>query len=174
MDGKTEFLIQFDPAKMRHFDHGYAVTSHVSQGLTEDRVLAKIDTNGSRSLINGRLTYFALSRGALDARNYTNDAAALGTRLPTDVSKTSAVDFHKSLHPASQKNAVAPNSAPQKNTTVQVREYADPNHRIAAVALAYAEHPSNSVVIAKDPAERRELNQLIRAGLQATGNRCTG
>ncbi len=59
--------------------------------------------------------------------------------------------------------------APQKNTVVQVREYADPNHRIAAVALAYAEHPSNTVVIAQDPAERRELNQLIRADLQASG-----
>ncbi len=75
-----------------------------------------------------------------------------------NISKTSAVDFRKS-----------PDPAPQKNTVVQVREYADPNHRIAAVALAYAEHPSNSVVIAKDPAERRELNQLIRADLQASG-----
>ena len=169
MDGKTERTIQFDAAKMRHFDHGYAVTSHVSQGLTQDRVLANIDTNGPRSLINSRLTYVALSRGALDARIYTNDAVALGARLATDVSKTSAVDFHKFPLPAPQKTAGAPNSAPQKGTTVQVREYADPNHRIAAVALAYAQQPSNTVVIAKDPAERRELNQLIRADLQAAG-----
>ncbi|WP_263385970.1 VirB4 family type IV secretion/conjugal transfer ATPase [Granulicella arctica] len=158
MDGRKERTDQFDPAKMRHFDHGYAVTSHVSQGLTEGRVIANIDTDSARSLINTRLAYVAVSRAEHDARIYTNDADGLGARLATDISKTSAVDFRKS-----------PDPAPQKNTVVQVREYADPNHRIAAVALAYAEHPSNSVVIAKDPAERRELNELIRADLQASG-----
>ena len=158
MDGKKERTVQFDPVKMRHFDHGYAVTSHVSQGLTEGRVIANIDTDSARSLINTRLAYVAVSRAEHDARIYTNDADGLGARLATNISKTSAVDFRKS-----------PDPAPQKNTVVQVREYADPNHRIAAVALAYAEHPSNSVVIAKDPAERRELNQLIRADLQASG-----
>ncbi len=158
MDGQTERSIQFNPATMRHFDHGYAVTSHVSQGLTEGRVIANIDTESSRVLINTRLAYVAISRAEQDARIYTNDAETLGVRLATQVSKTAALDFRKS-----------PNPAPQKQAIAQVREYADPNHRIAAVALAYAEHPSNSVVIAKDPAERRELNQLIRADLQASG-----
>ncbi len=169
MDGKTERTIQFDPAKMRHFDHGYAVTSHVSQGLTEGRVIANIDTESARSLINTRLAYVAVSRAEHDARIYTNDAEGLGARLATNISKTSAVSFRQSPDPASQKNTVPHESGPQKNTGVQVREYADPNHRVAAVALAYAEHPSNTVVIAKDPAERRELNQLIRADLQAAG-----
>ena len=159
MDGKTERIVQFDPAKMRHFDHGYAVTSHVSQGLTEGRVIANIDTDSGRSLINTRLAYVAVSRAEHDARIYTNDADGLGARLATNVSKTSAVDFRPS--------SSAP--APQKNSVVQVQQFADPNHRIAALALAYAEHPSSSVVIAKDPAERRELNQLIRTYLQASG-----
>ena len=158
MEGKNERMIQFNPAKMRHFDHGYAVTSHVSQGLTEDRVLANIDTNTPRVLINTRLSYVALSRGALDARIYTNDAEGLGERLASEISKTAAVDFRNT-----------PGPAPQKNTVAQVHQYANSNHRIAAVARAYAEHPSNTVVIAKDPAERRELNQLIRADLQASG-----
>ena len=159
MDGKTERIVQFDPARMRHFDHGYAVTSHVSQGLTEGRVIANIDTDSARSLINTRLAYVAVSRAEHDARIYTNDADGLGARLATDVSKTAAVDFRHS----------SPDSAPQKNTVVQMREYADPGHRMAAVALAYAEDPSSSVVIAKDPAERHELNRLIRADLQASG-----
>jgi hypothetical protein len=29
---------------MRNFDHGYALTSHSSQGFTEIRVIANIDT----------------------------------------------------------------------------------------------------------------------------------
>ena len=36
--------ISFHANEMRHFDHGYAVTSHSSQGLTAERVLVNIDT----------------------------------------------------------------------------------------------------------------------------------
>ena len=158
MDGKTERTIHFDPAEMRHFDHGYAVTSHVSQGLTENRVLANIDTDAPRALINSRLSYVALSRGALDARIYTNDSEELGARLATDVSKTSAVDFRRPTQATSPENNKA-----------KMQEYADPNQRIAAVVNAYGERPANTVVIAPDPAERQQLNQLIRADLQAKG-----
>jgi hypothetical protein len=35
--------VSFDTQRMRHFDHGYAVTSHSSQGLTAERVLVNID-----------------------------------------------------------------------------------------------------------------------------------
>ena len=158
MDGKVERIVQFDPAKMRHFDHGYAVTSHVSQGLTEGRVIANIDTDSARSLINTRLAYVSVSRAEYDVRIYTNDAEELGARLATDVSKTSAIDFRRS-----------PQSESPAKSSARVYEYADPNHRLAAVALAYAETPSNTVVIAKDQAERRDLNHLIRADLQASG-----
>ncbi len=61
LDGKDERTISFDPAKMRGSDHGYAVTSHSSQGLTAGRVIANIDTDSSRNLINTRLAYVALS-----------------------------------------------------------------------------------------------------------------
>jgi conjugative relaxase-like TrwC/TraI family protein len=158
MDGKDERTIRFDPARMPHFDHGYAVTSHVSQGLTESRVIANIDTDSSRSLINTRLAYVAISRAADDARIYTNDAETLGVRLARDVSKTSAVDFRR-----------APELASREKNEAHVYEYADSNHRLAAVAGAYAERPANTVVIAPDRAERQELNQLIRADLQARG-----
>ena len=117
LDGKTERTVQFDPVKMRHLDHGYAVTSHVSQSLTEGRVIANIDTDLSRYLINTRLAYVAVSRAEHDARIYTNDAEGLGARLATDISKTSAVDFRKS-----------PDPAPHKNTVAQVREYAWSQH----------------------------------------------
>src|SRR6185369_5868610 len=36
--------ITFDPQRFRHVDHGYAVTSHSSQGLTVDRMLLNADT----------------------------------------------------------------------------------------------------------------------------------
>ena len=36
--------VEFDAQQHRHFDHGYAVTSHSSQGLTAERVLVNADT----------------------------------------------------------------------------------------------------------------------------------
>ena len=39
MDGSKGKIVRFDADQMRHFDHGYAVTSHSSQGLTSERVL---------------------------------------------------------------------------------------------------------------------------------------
>ena len=74
MDGKGERSVTFDPAKLRQFDHGYAVTSRSSQGLTQDRVLANFDTGTARLLVNTRLAYVAVSRASQDAHIYTNDA----------------------------------------------------------------------------------------------------
>jgi ATP-dependent exoDNAse (exonuclease V) alpha subunit len=91
MDGKEERSVTFDPREFRQFDHGYAVTSHSSQGLTAGRVLAHIDTDSSRGLVNDRLAYVAISRASDDARVYTNDAESLGQRLATDVTKTAGL-----------------------------------------------------------------------------------
>src|ERR1700733_2968039 len=93
LDGKAERTVTFDTAEFRQFDHGFSVTSHSSQGLTAGRVIANIDTESSRSLINTRLAYVAISRASEDARIYTNNAETLGERLATDISKTAAVDF---------------------------------------------------------------------------------
>ena len=90
MDGKAARVVQFDPGTFRQFDHGYAVTSHSSQGLTASRVLVNIDTESSSNLINDRLAYVAISRASYDARIFTNEAGTLGERLASNVSKTTA------------------------------------------------------------------------------------
>jgi ATP-dependent exoDNAse (exonuclease V) alpha subunit len=95
MDGAKERTLTFDAAQMRHFDHGYAVTSHSSQGLTADRVLVNMDTKVHPELINTRFAYVSVSRASEDVRIYTNDIAILSERLSTDVTKTSAVDLQK-------------------------------------------------------------------------------
>jgi ATP-dependent exoDNAse (exonuclease V) alpha subunit len=91
MDGKSAREVTFDTAEFRQFDHGYAVTSHSSQGLTAGRVLAHIDTDSSQSLINNRLAYVAISRASDDAHVYTNNAETLGERLASDITKTAAL-----------------------------------------------------------------------------------
>jgi conjugative relaxase-like TrwC/TraI family protein len=91
MDSGKE--VSFDPKEMRHFDHGYAVTSHSSQGLTSQRVLVNMDTGVHPELINARFAYVSVSRASHDAQVFTNDASNLAERLSTDVSKASALDF---------------------------------------------------------------------------------
>jgi conjugative relaxase-like TrwC/TraI family protein len=83
--------VDFDPAEHRHFDHGYAVTSHSSQGLTAQRVLVNADTGVHPDLINSRFGYVAVSRASHEATVFTDDFAKLAPQLGADVSKTSAL-----------------------------------------------------------------------------------
>jgi len=99
MDGAKDRIVCFDSDQMRHFDHGYAVTSHSSQGLTSERVLVNMDTEVHPELINNRFAYVSVSRASHDAQIYTNDAAALAESLSRDVSKASALDFSKGKNP---------------------------------------------------------------------------
>lgn len=92
--GKT---LTFDPQTVRHFDHGYAVTSHSSQGLTADRVLVNVDHAAHPDLINSRFAYVSLSRASLDARIFTDDVSAIASRLSHEVGKTSAIDFSQTV-----------------------------------------------------------------------------
>ena len=106
MDGKNKRTITFDTTNVHQFDHGYAVTSHSSQGLTAGRVIAHFDTEGPRSLINSRLAYVAISRASEDARIYTNDVERLGRRLATDISKTAAIDLSSQSSQSDTQRAV--------------------------------------------------------------------
>jgi conjugative relaxase-like TrwC/TraI family protein len=96
MDGGKDRAVTFDPAEMRHFDHGYAVTSHSSQGLTSERVLVNMDTNVHPELINARFAYVSVSRASHDAQIFTNNLAQLAPQLSTDISKTSAIKIGQS------------------------------------------------------------------------------
>jgi ATP-dependent exoDNAse (exonuclease V) alpha subunit len=87
--------IDFDPSEHRHFDHGYAVTSHSSQGLTTDRVLIHADTSVHPDLLSSRFGYVAVSRARQDATIFTDDLNRLGLQLGIDVTKTSALDFQQ-------------------------------------------------------------------------------
>jgi conjugative relaxase-like TrwC/TraI family protein len=75
-----------------HLDHGYAVTSHSSQGQTADRVLVHVDAEQGEKLVNQRLAYVAISRGRYDAQIYTNDKSQLADGLARDVSHRTAIE----------------------------------------------------------------------------------
>jgi ATP-dependent exoDNAse (exonuclease V) alpha subunit len=87
--------IEFNACEHRHFDHGYAVTSHSSQGLTAQRVLVHADTGVHPDLLNSRFAYVSISRATHEATLFTNDMAKLGPQIEADVSKTSALEINQ-------------------------------------------------------------------------------
>jgi conjugative relaxase-like TrwC/TraI family protein len=104
MDGGRAF--ELDPNSHIHLDYGYAVTSHSSQGQTADRVLIHVDTElAAKDLLNSRMAYVSISRGAHDAQIFTNDASALGRELSRDVSHAPAVQQEPVSHQIEQQPA---------------------------------------------------------------------
>ncbi len=176
MDGKGERTVSFDPAKLRQFDHGYAVTSHSSQGLTQDRVLANFDTGTARSLVNTRLAYVAVSRTSQDARIYTNDADSLGKRLAVDVSKTAAIDNSRAEVKSELRQAVEGFRAGKTDVSIdklksqgKVHQHAQPSERISAVAKEYAATRDRTVVLSEKQSDRAAITAQVRAELQQAG-----
>jgi ATP-dependent exoDNAse (exonuclease V) alpha subunit len=111
MDSGRSF--ELDPNKHPHLDHGYAMTSHSSQGQTADRVLIHADTElGAKDLLNSRMAYVSVSHGRYDAQIYTNNAQTLGQELSRDVSHS----------PAIQQEPVAHNIEPQATHTNQISQ----------------------------------------------------
>src|SRR5216683_727405 len=105
--------LEVDPRKHPHLDHGYAMTSHSSQGQTADRVLIHVDTElGAKDLLNSRMAYVSVSRGRYDSQIYTNNAATLGQELSRDVSH----------FPAIQQDPVAQKIEPQPTHTNQINQ----------------------------------------------------
>jgi ATP-dependent exoDNAse (exonuclease V) alpha subunit len=97
MDGGR--TAELDPRKHPHLDHGYAMTSHSSQGQTADRVLIHVDTElGAKDLLNSRMAYVSVSRGRYDVQMYTNNAPLLAQELSRDVSHSPAIQQEPVAH----------------------------------------------------------------------------
>ncbi|MGB9075489.1 MAG: AAA family ATPase, partial [Terracidiphilus sp.] len=98
-----------NPERYPHIDHGYAVTSHSSQGQTADRVLIHVDTDlAAKDLLNNRMAYVAVSRGQWDAQIFTNDRGALVNALGRDVSHKSAYAPEQTIAPTMGKSVDLP------------------------------------------------------------------
>lgn len=110
LDNGRDFRI--NPQRHPHLDHGYAVTSYSGQGQTADRVLIHIDTDlPAKELINNRMAYVAVSRGAYDAQIFTNDRSRLGEALSRDVSHDSAHKAERTISPVQEDIAQSPRPA---------------------------------------------------------------
>ena len=102
--------VAFSIREHPHLDHGYAVTSHSSQGQTAKRVLIHVDTERGEQLVNNRMAYVSVSRGQYDAQIYTNNRSELAHDLSRDVSQSTAIG--QEMGPAAQR--IEPSAAQQE------------------------------------------------------------
>lgn len=99
--------VSMDLGAMRHLEHGYAVTSHSSQGLTAERVLVHADTAVHAELVSDRFAYVSISRASQEATLYTNDLNRLTELISRSQGKSSASGQPLSLN-SHQISTIAP------------------------------------------------------------------
>lgn len=80
------------PKDYRQFTHGYAVTSHASQGKTVDDVFLVASTR-SFAAINRQQFYVSISRGRRRCRIFTDDKELLHNRLKKSAHRTAALEL---------------------------------------------------------------------------------
>src|SRR5229473_775428 len=98
--------MDYEPRRHPHLDHGYAVTSHSSQGQTAERVLIHVDTElAAKDLLNSRMAYVSVSRGRWDAQIFTNDREKLPQALGHNVSHQSAHKPEQAIAPMQHQEA---------------------------------------------------------------------
>jgi ATP-dependent exoDNAse (exonuclease V) alpha subunit len=95
-----KFLLRLDGGRevtaavqrLRHFDYGYASTSHSSQGATVDRVIVHVDTNRAPELVNRKQFYVSISRARNAVSLYTDDRARLSLAVGRNREKSLALE----------------------------------------------------------------------------------
>jgi hypothetical protein len=80
------------PSSYKHFDYGYAVTAHRSQGQSVDRVVIAGDT------MNRELFYVAASRGREYVTVVTSDKAQLEESVGRSGARLSATELVRTMH----------------------------------------------------------------------------
>ena len=86
---------------LRHIDHGYASTSHSSQGATVDRVIVNVDTTRSAQLVNRKQFYVSISRARHAVSIYTDDRERLRQTVSRNREKSTALErLQPNLSPA--------------------------------------------------------------------------
>jgi conjugative relaxase-like TrwC/TraI family protein len=97
--------IAVNTAEYAYLDHGYVLTTHKAQGITEDRAFIHIDTNQRR--LNSRNSFYVdISRARFKAFIYTNDKNKLRDTVAEFQTKLSSRDFNFQ-GPPERKAAVA-------------------------------------------------------------------
>ena len=82
----------FDIEEYKHFDYGYAMTTHKAQGATADRVIINLDS--SQKELNSRNSYYVdISRARHRVSIYVDNQDKISDQISHFVKKISSHDF---------------------------------------------------------------------------------
>lgn len=103
--------------RLRHIDHGYASTSHSSQGATVDPVIVNVDTTRSAQLVNRKQFYVSISRARYAVSIYTDDRERLRQTVSRNrENSTALVALHTEVKPRIQERIQSDSSQCQSRT----------------------------------------------------------
>ena len=107
------------PADYRHFTHGYAITSHKSQGRTTDHIVV------AAARLDAKAAYVACSRGRKGCTVFTPDRAELFAGLPRSAERAAALDVLRAEKLARQKNAAHSDREARRHAALAASDMAD-------------------------------------------------
>jgi hypothetical protein len=102
------------PAAFNTFTHGYAVTSHSSQGKTVDEVLL-VASSKSFPAVNREQFYVSISRGRERVQVFTDDSELLARRVTDSHERKAAVELTE-LRQELAKLGFTPKEPPEEET----------------------------------------------------------
>ena len=106
------------PADYRHFTHGYAITSHKSQGRTTDHVVV------AAQRLDAKAAYVACSRGRKSCTVFTPDRAELFAGLPRSAERVAALDVLRTQQLERQEKVVQSDRESRRDAALAIDDVA--------------------------------------------------
>lgn len=100
---KSPDLKTVDVSKYKSLEYSYSITTHKSQGMTTDKVVALFNSE-NRDMNNHNMMYVAESRTKNDLTVITDSKEELLKSLKNEDSKTSTLDYEKDYEKYTSKN----------------------------------------------------------------------
>jgi hypothetical protein len=121
------------PPDYRTFCHGYAVTSHASQGKTVDTVLV-VASSRSLPAVNREQFYVSVSRGRETCRVFTDDKELLRDRIARADEHKAALELGK-IREALAKNGLLPTKRTEEAIKQQPQRLKEKGHTMRPLRL---------------------------------------
>jgi hypothetical protein len=144
------------PAAFNTFTHGYAVTSHSSQGKTVDEVLL-VASSKSFAAVNREQFYVSISRGRERVHIFTDDSELLARRVTDSHERKAAIEL-QALRDDLAKLGFIRKPETLASSGAAVRNDFRPVRSMRSVAAGREDHPQRATRLS--PVQR--LSQVVK------------
>ena len=138
------------PADYRHFTHGYAITSHKSQGRTTDHVVV------AAQHLDAKAAYVACSRGRKSCTVFTPDRTELFAGLPRSANRAAALDVLHAQKLERQQEAAQADQSARRHAALAAAETEDRVSARSIRAWGTADQPA-ILQREKEPTDQQEI-----------------